>query len=260
MKSLQLRLVNDYDETNPKTEFWTDGIQVYHQKSILRGANPETFFYDGIFAKDGNKCFCGESWIKDADLDTFRVLNYTYAIDKNYVYTITGKVKNADIQSFEVLDDGKSLLWYNKAGIPEYTFKGYAKDKNNIYYHNYEGKPKVIKKADLDTFESLNDGYFAKDKNNIYGNGRIIKKANVSSWNKASNLNTLYSKDHRHLFYGFWEIEAHFETFEVEVPQNAKCIQYQIARDKDNYYRNGEIITQAEYEKYKVKNTTHKNV
>lgn len=261
MKSLKLRPYNDFDENNPETEFWTDGNKVYNVKSVLRGANPNTFLYDGIFAKDDKNCFCGESWLKGADVETFQVLNYTYAIDKDYVYTITGKVKDADIKSFEVLDNGKSLLWYNRVGIPEFTFCGYARDKNNIYYHNYEGKPKVIKRGDLNTFSSQNDGYFGRDKNFIFGNGKIIKKADVNSWNKISDLpNSLYSKDDKRIFYGFWEIKVDYETFELEIPKNAKFIHSQIARDKNNFYRNGEIISEAEFEEYKIKNTTHNRV
>ncbi len=257
MKHLELRPYNDFDETNPETDFWTDGKKVYNRGNVLRGANPNTFLYDGIFGKDDRKCFCGESWIRDADVATFRVLNYTYAIDSNYVYTITGKVKNADIDSFEILDEGKSLLWYNRAGIPEYTFGGYAKDRDNIYYHNYEGKPKIIKKADVTTFLSLNDGYFGKDKNFIFGNGKIIKNANVTTWEKISKLpNSLYSKDNEKIFYGFWEIMVDYETFEVEIPKFARCTRFQIAKDKNNFYRNGEIITHNEFEEYKSQNTT----
>lgn len=250
MKFLKNRPVNDFDKNNPEKQFWTDGIKVYFGKTSLRGANPKTFLYDGIFGKDEKKCFCGESWIKDADTKTFKVLNYTYAIDKNFVHTITGKVKDADITSFKILDDGKFLLWFNRVGIPEYTFYGYAKDKNNVYYHNYEGKPKIIRKAAVDSFSSFNDGYFARDKNNIYGNGKIIKKADIKNWQKISNLaNSLYSKDNKRIFYGFWEIQVDYETFKLEIPKNAKYCNRQIASDKNSFYENGEIITRERFDK-----------
>ncbi|MCJ8155539.1 DKNYY domain-containing protein [Chryseobacterium sp. SSA4.19] len=254
MQKLSDRSLNDFNEDHPETNFWTDGIKVFNQKTLLRGANPKTFIYDGIFAKDDRKCFCGENWLKDADVDTFEPLNYTYAIDKNNVYTITGKVKDADIATFKVLDDGKSLLGYNRIGIPEYTFYSYVKDKNNVYYHNYEGKPKVIKNADGDTFISLYDGYFAKDKNYVYGNGKIIKNADVKSWDTLSEIpNSYYSKDSKRIFYGFWEIKADYETFELEIPEKAKSVEYQLAKDKDNFYRNGEIISKEDFEKYSSK-------
>ena len=255
MKSLKDRPFNDFDETNPETQFWTDGTKVYNGVNSLRGANPKTFLYDGIFGKDDKKCFCGESWIKDADNQTFKVLNYTYAIDKNYVHTITGKVKDADIESFKILDDGKFLLWYNRMGIAEYTFYGYAKDKRNIYYHNYEGKPKIIKNADLESFSSFNDGYFAKDKNNIYGNGKIIKKADIGNWKKISELpDSLYSKDKKRIFYAFWEIDTDYESFKPEIPKNAKYSNHQIARDKNHFYENGEIITKERFNELNDRN------
>lgn len=254
MKKLTNRSFNDFNEGDPSTHFWTDGTKVFSGNNLIRGANPNTFGYEGIFARDDKKCYCAERWLKDADVATFNPLNYTYAIDKNNVYTITGKVKDADIKTFEVLDDGKSLLWYNSSGFPEYTFHGYAKDKTNIYYHNYEGKPKIIKNTDIKTFTSLNDGYFAKDENGIYGNGKKIKNANVKSWTKISTLqNSLYSKDDKRIFYAFWELHVDFDTFELEIPENAKYIKYQLAMDKNNYYRNGEIISFEKFEQFKNK-------
>jgi hypothetical protein len=35
---------------------------------------------------------------------------------------------------------------------------GYGKDKNNVYYYGFEGKPKVVKNASPETYVSLNDG------------------------------------------------------------------------------------------------------
>ena len=252
MKKIADRLLNDYSEADPETHFWTDGAKVFHHSTVLRGANPRTFRYNGIFAKDDLRCFCGETRLKDADVETFRTLNYTYAIDKNHVYTITGKVKDADIETFSILDDGKFLLGYNWLGIPEYTFYGYAKDKKHIYYHNYEGKTKIIKDAVVESFTSYNDGYFAKDQNHIYGNGRRVKNADVKTWGKISALlNSLYSRDNKKVFYAFWEIMADYETFELEISENAKYVTYQLAKDKDYFYKNGEIISKEEFLKYK---------
>ena len=254
MKKLSDRPYNDFVEDNPETEFWTDGNKVFNRFKHLKGANPKTFLYDGIFAKDDGKCFCGETWLREADVETFRLLNYTYAIDKNNVYTITGKIKDADIDTFEVLDDGKILLWYDKDEIPQYSFQGYAKDKNNIYYHGYDGKPKIVKCADLKTFESMGDKYFAKDKSHIYGNGKVIKKANTNTWRKISEIqNSFYSKDDSRVFYAFWEINVDYETFELIIPSNAKSIDHQLAKDTNNFYRNGEIISAEEFERLKEK-------
>ena len=202
--------------------------------------------------KTTENVFYVELWLRDADAETFKVLNYTYAIDKNSVYTIMGKVKGADIETFEVLDDGKYLLWYDRFDTPEYTFYGYAKDKNNVFYHDYDGAPRIIKNADLRTFKSLNDGYYAKDKNHVYGNGKVIKKADVNSWRKISEIpNAHYSKDISRIFYAFWEIDVDYETFEVVIPENAKSIEYQLAKDKEKFYRNGEIINAEEFEELK---------
>jgi len=252
MEKLTDRPLNDYDADNPETEFWSDGNKVYHGKwGEFKGVNLKTFVHYGFWCKDDRKCFHGRHWLKDANADTFKALNYTFAIDENNVYTITGKVKDADIKTFEVLDNGKSFLWHNKAGIPLYTPKGYAKDKNNVYYENYEGKTKIIKQADLETFESIGDTYFAKDKNHIFGNGKIIKKADINTWAKFTETPlSYYSKDDKRIFYGFWEINVDYETFELVIPENAKSIKFQFAKDKNNFYRNGAIISFDEFEDY----------
>lgn len=252
MKKLIDRPINDFDEFNSETDYWTDGQKVFNRFTHLKGANLNEFEYSEIFAKDDKNCYCGEICIKNADSESFKILNYTFAIDKNNVYTITGKVKDADVSSFEVLDDGKFLLWYNKKGNPVYTFKGYARDKNNIYYHSFEGKPKIVKNADLETFFSLKDGYFGKDKSCVFGYGKQIKKAEVKSWVKMSNLkDSLYSKDNSRIYYGFWEIpETDYKSFELVIPENAEEIKWQLAKDKNNYYRNGEIIPFDEFEIY----------
>lgn len=252
MKKLTDRPFNDFDEDNPDLEFWTDGIRVFNRFSELRGADLQTFEYSGIFAKDARRCYCGDALLQDADPATFKILNNTYAADSCSVYTITGRVAGADISSFEVLDDGKALLWLNKKGIPEYTFCGYARDRNFVYYHNFESRPKSVKKADPQSFVSLNDGYFAVDSNFVFADGRVLRTADVHSWKKISPIpNSLYTKDCRKIFYAFREIEdADYCSFRLIVPDGARYIKYQLAEDSNGFYRNGSRISEDELEKY----------
>ena len=204
---------------------------------------------DCMWAKDDRRCYDGGIWLRNADIESFKPLNYAYAMDKNHVFTVTGTIKNVDIASFQVLDTGKCFLRYNEIGIVEYTPTGYAKDKNYVYYDNYEGKTKIIKKADVETFTSFGDTYFARDKNHVYGNGKIIKKANSNTWTKFTQMPiSLYSKDNCRVFYGFWEIDVDYETFEVLLPQKAKSINCQLAKDKNRFYRNGAKIRKGELE------------
>jgi len=267
-KKLSDRPLNDYDRLNPETEYWTNGTHVYcgvgethleqwdgdvksYYETHIKGANPKTFLYAGQFGKDDQRCYSRWGrWLKSADVETFNVLNYTYAIDKNYVFTATGTVKNVDIKSFEVLDDGEFFLWYNNANIPEYSPYGYAKDKNCVYYENFEGKTKIIKKADVETFISYGDAYFASDKNHVYANGRIIKKANPQTWRKFTDIPlSYYSRDDSHVYCGNVEMEVDYESFEVILPVNAKSIPIQFAKDKNKLYCNGVVISTKSYKR-----------
>ena len=45
---------------------------------------------------------------------------------------------------------------------------GYAKDSKAVYYENFVGKIKVLKKADPVTFVSNDDGYFGWDAKHFY--------------------------------------------------------------------------------------------
>jgi hypothetical protein len=42
------------------------------------------------------------------------------------------------------------------------------KDKSNVYYYGFEGKPKVLTNASSETFVSLNDGCFGYDSRNVF--------------------------------------------------------------------------------------------
>ena len=82
-------------------------------------------------------------------------LNY-FKDDKNIFYfsdkeKMIKKIKNADIKSFEIMNDD------------------YAKDKNNTYY-----KGKIFKEANVKTLDKHynenenNNGYKIKDKKKVY--------------------------------------------------------------------------------------------
>ena len=92
--------------------------------------------------------------LRGADAASFQALNYAYAMDISAVYTTSGRIASADTSTFQILDNGQ-----NASGTPQ----GYAKDKNNVYFHNGDGKVKVLKTANVRSFQSLGDTYFAKD-------------------------------------------------------------------------------------------------
>ena len=133
--------------------------------------------------EDWHSNFCGFSEITGADPGTFIVYSNWFQKDKDNVYTnsnywgwgVPTKITdlNVDPVTFEVLNGY------------------YAKDKNNAYIFTFEnnGKVKIVKGADVKTFEVLSeDNSYAMDKNNMYLNGINIGQ----QAEKISNL-LLYS-------------------------------------------------------------------
>ncbi len=116
--------------------------------------------------------------VKGADLDSFEVLSYNHARDKNnayYMWQILDNVSDVDtfvaLNSYYAKDDknvfimGDVLSWVDAVSY-ELIDDNYAKDKNNIYYY-WE----ILNWVDFNSFKVLkwNYGwYYSMDKSNIY--------------------------------------------------------------------------------------------
>lgn len=111
----------------------------------------------------------------DVNLETFKVLSSDYAKDENNVFVITFNeehspqiISDADPETFEATDGN------------------YAKDKNKVYL-NFLGGLIKIESADPASFENLNMGYFAKDKNYVYRTGKIMEGLDPESFQVFNN-------------------------------------------------------------------------
>ena len=85
--------------------------------------------------------------ITGADRNSFEILGYSIARDKNNVYKKGEKLGNIDIASFKYFENG------------------IAKDKNRVFYMD---ERKDIKNADAKTFERMGESYYFRDKNNVF--------------------------------------------------------------------------------------------
>jgi hypothetical protein len=97
---------------------------------------------------------------EEYDFDSFIILSYFYAKDKNHVYYMDKILKNSDAGTFELLEDS----------YPEVLKNYYAKDRQTIVF---EDTP--IEGADIETFKSLGAG-MAQDKNSVYYRGKKLTK------------------------------------------------------------------------------------
>ena len=149
-------------------------------------------------------------------------------------YTTSGRVSDAELAAFQVLDNGQ-----NDSGAPQ----GYAKDSRQVYFHNGDGKVKVIKGAEVSSFRSLGDTYFARDEKRIYAYGKQLPKAELTSWELLGHW---YSRDARRVYYLNREIKgADRDSFVVCTPLDAAPLADHLARDKDHFYQNDEMIEET---------------
>lgn len=257
------KLAKVYNSDNEMSLYWTDGKVVYFGGEKIKNADIDSFEqFPGSWAKDKNSCYSGGRKLKDANSLTFKVLNYTYAKDKNNVWTLEGRISEADAKTFEVCDNGKKsmgitfLLSENnkKEVLESFVPYGFGKDVNNVFYYDFQGKTKVIKKAISSSFKSLNDGYFGYDEKLVFCGKNILPKANPKTWRKLADK-YYYSQDQNRVYYFNRLIkEADAESFEIVIIPSIFETPTQYARDKNYFYFNDSICSSEEFEESLAKN------
>lgn len=219
--------------------FLRDGAVYFsglYENSMLKGIVPEDFCCWHYWGKSSTACFLGGIRLRGADPASFRVLNYAYAMDRTAVYTTSGRVSGADLATFRVLDGGQ-----NESGAPQ----GYAKDSQQVYFHNGDGKVKIIKGAEVSAFRSLGDTFFATDDKRIYAYGKQLPKADLTSWELIGHW---YSRDAKRVYYLNREIEgADRDSFVLCTPLDASPFADYLAKDKDHFYWNDEIVEEMQW-------------
>ena len=234
-------LANAFLKDDITTQYFARNNQVYYRKQLVKGAHLGTFrFYLGGFAKDEKHCYCYGRRLLGASPATFRALNFTYATDGKTVWTIGGKVRDADPSTFVVCDDGVFKIAFSL--VPY----GYGKDKDRVYYYDFDGKPNWIRKAQAGTFVSLGDGFFGKDHLSAFCGGVALQRADVTTWHKIGGY---YSRDDRRVYYASRQMrEADYGTFEAVPTQTG----IPLAKDKSRYYRNDRAIEEDEFLKLQM--------
>ncbi len=216
-------------------EFFLQDGAVYfsglYENGLLKGVMPKDFSCWHYWGKSSTACFLGGIRLRGADPASFQVLNYAYAMDKTAVYTTSGRIPGVDVGSFQMLDNGQ-----NDSGAPQ----GYAKDCQQVYFHNGDGKVKIIKGAEVFSFRSLGDTYFARDDKRIYAYGKQLPKVDLASWELIGHW---YSRDAQRVYYLNREIKgADRDSFTVCTPLDALPLADHLAHDKGHFYQNDEII------------------
>ena len=125
--------------------------------------------------------------ITGADRNSFEILGYSIARDKNNVYKKGEKLGNIDIASFKYFENG------------------IAKDKNRVFYMD---ERKDIKNVDTKTFERMGESYYFRDKNNVfalkndYSNYNLVLEMSKNIDRSSFDiLNNEFGKDKNGVYY-----------------------------------------------------------
>ena len=252
------KLTTAFNAHDENALYWTDGKKVYFRGYEIKGADIESFEqFPGAWAKDKNHCYLTSTRLQNSDPTTFEVLNFSYAKDKHNAWTMGGRIPDADVETFEVCDSGRKSLGFSikklqngqKIKYETIVPYGFAKDKNNVYYYDYQGKTNIVKKAISSSFQSLGDGYFGYDEKSVFCGRSAIPKAKPVSWKKLRE-EYYYSKYENRIYYFNRLIkDADAETFEVIVVPVVVGTPRQYAKDKNVGYWNDNIISFEELEK-----------
>ena len=194
--------VATFDTIEGNVAYGKDKNNVYFLGEKMKGADAKSFEVIlepsdliQMYSKDRKSVFIGGRKIKDADSKTFERLPKTtyYSKDKINLYYQEMKIDKIDNENLKILySDGidvvkngnKIFAEGKKLNIksPEtfeiilskyYNFPNliYGKDDKNVYAISKFDKTyssKIIKNADVNSFEVVENSMYTKDKNNIY--------------------------------------------------------------------------------------------
>ena len=161
--------------------------------------------------------------VKNADKNTFQIVNGNYGVDRKNVYYDGEKLDSVGIEGLKIFDD--SYLKDNKNVYEIYTIddgktkirtiknlnidvasfenilkEAFYKDKNSVYYVDITEDKQELKKlegADADTFEP---GIFSKDKNSVFIDKQRLEGVSPKGFEILDNdLN--FIKDYKNVFY-----------------------------------------------------------
>lgn len=112
-----------------------------------------------------------------------------------------------------------------------------------VYRINFGLEKRIIRVngADVDTFQALS-GWFAKDKNQVYWQGRRLRYADPLS---ISVLNNYFAIDHSRVF-------GHGTTLLGANPDSFELLQGGWSRDGENYFYGTRTVPVCDYESFRI--------
>ena len=263
-----------------------DNKNVYLFGEIIKKADPRTFeiiseIAFATYSKDKEKVYISGMEIKGADSKTFEKLEKStfYSKDKNNLYYQEVKIDkirdNLENMSAGVLDiikngnriyaNGNSLDIENPENF-KIIKNDYYSDPNIIYGKNNKNiyviigngqkiRSKVIKDADIDSFEIMEIGAYSRDKNNIYFTySDVVKIKDVDKGSFTIGEHG-FSHDKNSVYFYGKKIDGispkGFKIVDLTV-NSGEPVTFALLTDSKNLYK---FIYEFDPETYKLKNT-----
>lgn len=212
-----------------------------------------------VYVRGGNFFSIGEVELEGADLDTFEIIDKSYAKDINHVYydgkTVLGGVpesvalipselKPSGANSSYLISGGKVFTYGEEIeGADPISFTllegGYAMDKRYIYYY-YDKK---IQRKVTPTIMANNE-YLKHDEQVLY-QGKVFSE-------QASHFEIIddeYSKDLKHVY-------SHAEIVKGIEPESFEILSPYFRKDKNQAYYFNHPIKKSDPASFKILNDT----
>ena len=192
--------------------------------------------------------------LKDADVNSFKILSYEdVAYDNSNIY-VFGMTKAQNEKKYDIYNADKStLVLINnyiilKAGISS----SYYKDKNAVYYNYMK-----IKEADSESFTALENGYY-KDRKYIYYQGKKLVNSDTTKDFRSIHIEKIHSTcDYEYDLYAenngneyyFGEIYKGESKYDIGT---YIVLEYGYSKDKNHVYYFGDITENIDSETFKL--------
>ena len=282
--------VNSFVVLEEGYSYAKDKNAVYYSGEKIEGANPKTFkiIADGMYSKDDKNVYAAEKVIKGTDPQTFKDIPETiyYARDKNNLYYYFGDVKNLgkiNEKNFKVLDsplikNGNEIYYFGEKldiknpekfevirnDLSDPSMIIYGKDDKNVYVvtpYKEAGYLKIIKNADKDTFEVMQNSNYSKDKNNIYyAEYNVVQLQDVDKNSFILVEDEDFSYDKKNVYYRGRKLnDISSNGFKVVRLVNRRNIPLNFLSDNKNIYKLITVFDEETGELKSVKTAVVKN-
>ena len=263
-----------------------DNKNVYLFGEIIKKADPRTFeiiseIAFATYSKDKEKVYISGMEIKGADPKTFEIIKEepSYSKDKKYLYysgkkidEIRDNLKNMSAGVLDIIKNGNRIYangnrldienpenfkiikndYYNNPNII------YGKNNKNIYVIIGNGqkiRSKVIKDADINSFEIMEIGAYSRDKNNIYFTySDVVKMKDVDKGSFTIGEHG-FSHDKNSVYFYGKKIDGispkGFKIVDLAV-NSGESVTFALLTDSKNLYK---FIYKFDDEEYNLKKT-----